>query len=147
MKFIDTESPFHQLPFGCGTIAICNALQYKNKNIDTTLMKGISKAIKESQCITKANNMHLGLDKHSLTFSYIENISFNDIKNHLNLGKSLILLSFDPLTINTGVGHYSFIYGSKKMAYETNKLFCDIDILNRLKVQNNQHKPIAWLIN
>lgn len=149
MNLIDTTSPFYKLSFGCGTIAIWNLLFYQKKEIlyNKKILDNISKSIKEKGFITKACNIGAGLKRHDLTYTHIVNVDIQQIKNHLSMGKQLILLSFDETTLNSGIGHYSFIYGSNKMAYSTNKLFCDVDIQNTLGIQNQKHQPQAWLID
>lgn len=149
MKLIDTTSPFYKLPFGCGTIAIWNLIFYQKKETfhNEKVMDNISKCIKEHNFTTKSCNIGNALKKYDLTYSHIIDIDLNQIKKHLSLGKQLILLSFEEDNLVSGVGHYSFIYGSHKMAYSTNKLFCDVDIINQLSIKNKNHRPQAWLID
>jgi hypothetical protein len=148
IKLIDTESPLYKQTFGCGTAAIFNVLHkinHSSKN-DSSIMNLIAKSIKEKNYESKSSNIKNCLNKLEIDFEFIDNVSYDDIKNHLGKNQPLILLSFKKDELASGVGHYYIVYGDKSLAFATNKIFCDVDIKKALSLKNNIHTPKAWLI-
>lgn len=147
IKVIDSQSPLYKLPFGCGTIAIANALNImQNKQISNELLTKIAKAIKEEDRVTYSDDLTKGLKSLKIKNKVTSDITLMEIKSHLKSKKPLIFLHFNKNNINTGIGHYSIVHGSDSMAYDGNDLLCDIDIIHRLSIKNDEHKPLIWFL-
>lgn len=151
MKYLNSLKLNGYNDYGCGTIAIHNALVWSKESISPRLeenLNKISKMIKEENHCSSVKNIRTALNKIKKKFEEvieIEGFNFKDIKEHLKNGGSVILLSFEE---NENIGHYEFYRYENGILYESDIISSFIHLKRKME-RKNKYKltPEAWFIN
>jgi len=134
--------------YGCGTIAIHNALIWANDllqpSIDKNLDK-ISKMIQERNHNSKAKNITDALTKlkKKIESEHMSQFNIDEIISHLKSGGTAIILTFKE---NEMVGHYEFYRYEKGILFESDKIISFIKLKRKTNIKH-KHTPEAWLIS
>jgi hypothetical protein len=135
--------------YGCGTIAIHNALVWANESLVPSLDKNldkISKMIKEKNQVSSVKHVSQALKrlKKQIDTETLEEINMKEIKNHLKNEGSMILLSFDE---NSKIGHYEFYRYKGGLVYQSDTLSSFREIAKKINTKNKFGlTPEAWLV-
>ena len=134
--------------YGCGTIAIHNALLWANEllmpSIDKNLEK-ISKMIQERNHNSKAKNITDALKrlKKKIDAEHMHQFNINEIISHLKSGGSAIILTFKE---NETIGHYEFYRYEDGILFESDKITSFIKLKRKTNIKH-KYTPEAWLIS
>lgn len=149
MNYLNSLKRHDYNNYGCGTIAIHNALVWANEMIVPSLNKNlekIQKMIQEQNYVStvKHLNMALGKLKRKIETEHQEELSYEDIKTHLKNGGSMILLSFEK---DQKVGHYEFYRYENGIIYESDTISSFNKIREKINIKNKFNlTPEAWFI-
>lgn len=121
MKMMDVFNRDYKLPFGCGTIAIYNALTWGGF-ASAVEIKRIQYLIKEKNKVSKAKDITEGLDKlgEFIGFEHQEKVDEAACLSALDSGACVILLSWPDQ--KTHIGHYTFFFKKGEFLFENDKL-------------------------
>lgn len=111
MKMLNSLNPTYRMPYGCGTIAIANALTWKGEAANLDFIK---KNLQEINFISHSYNFSKALKKQEreLEFEEQNEVDIFACLQALDQGKAVILLSWpDP---KNPVGHYTFFIKSPR---------------------------------
>ena len=139
--------------YGCGTIALHNAMIWANNSLNKSVDKNLSKIadiIKEENHQSTVGNINKGLQKLKRK-KIFENATLEDqvniqaLRDHLKNKGSIILLSFDS---KNKVGHYEFYRYENGLVYESDTLSSFREIAKKINTKN-QHNltPEVWFIS
>jgi hypothetical protein len=139
---LNTLNPTYKLPYGCGTVAIANALAWKNLPAD---LGSIQYKLEESNFTSYSSKITKTLEKLKIDFQYQDEVRIEDCLRALDGKQGVIMLSWGK----DEVGHYSFFYRNKyDQMLENDKLSAPAlfkTLANKRSVKSNK-KAIAWII-
>lgn len=142
---LNTLNPTYQLPYGCGTIAVVNALIWKDLPTD---FKKIQHFLQEQNFTSISTNLTKTLEKLELSFTYQDEINIPECLAALDKKKGVILLSW--ANEKNPVGHYSFFYRNRfNQMLENDKLSAPVlfKSLASKKSPKSGKKALAWIID
>lgn len=149
MKYLNSLKYNGFNKYGCGTIAIYNALTWANESLVSGLDKNldkISKMIQEKNQVSSVKYINQALKKlkRKIETEEIEDISIKEIKNHLKNGGSMILLSFNQ---NERIGHYEFYSYKNGLVFQSDTISSFLEIAKKINTKNKFNlTPEAWFI-
>ena len=150
MKYLNSLKYNGFNKYGCGTIAIHNALVWASESLAPTTDKNlekISKMIKEKNQVSSLKNMSKALKslKRKIETNSPDEVNINEIKDHLKNHGSILLLTFKE---NEKVGHYEFYRYKNGLVYESDTLSSFREINKKLKIKNKFNlTPEVWLVS
>lgn len=144
---IDVFNRDYKLPFGCGTVAIYNALTWGGFSRAVEI-KRVQYLIKEKNKVSKAKDITDGLSKigEFLSYEHQEKIDAAACLAALDSGACVIVLSWPDQ--KTHIGHYTFFHKKGEFLYENDKLSAGVWFKKNIqqKCPLTKQNPQAWII-
>lgn len=122
-KLLNSMSVFYQYSYGCGAVAIYNSLHFFNKigEHNDRILSKFSKELKEDKYGSSTNAQMTKVLERYFDVIKMNNYTIKDIRDNFKKGRIAIILHYDCEEVVEGVGHYTFLYGSEHLTYDSSK--------------------------